>query len=202
MRTLPSRTIECGNGRTVVLRIMRPDDAPAVITLTRGILEEGLFAVTDSDEYRPNEQEERTRIEAFLQRPNNLALVAEGEGVVVGKLTFEGETLRRIAHRGILVIFLAPEWRNCGIGRTLMETLIEWASGHPVIEKLCLSVLSTNTPAISLYRKLGFLDEGCLPREVRSRNGDLIDDLRMYRFVKPVVQAGSAAKAGSGPSIA
>ena len=67
---------------------------------------------------------------------------------------------------------VAKSHRNRGIGRQLMEATIVRCR-ELALEKIELGVYSSNEPAIVLYRKLGFVEEG---RKVRSRLVDGIYD--------------------------
>ena len=44
-------------------------------------------------------------------------------------------------------------------------------------------VVSTNTPAVALYRKLGFAVVGTLPEAFRHRTLGLVDVFVMHRFL-------------------
>ena len=44
-------------------------------------------------------------------------------------------------------------------------------------------VVSTNTLAVALYRKLGFAIVGTLPQAIRNRNLGLVDAYVMHRFL-------------------
>lgn len=46
-----------------------------------------------------------------------------------------------------------------------------------------LGVFSTNHRAISLYKKMGFLEEGRKIFEFKLNDGEYIDDVIMYKFV-------------------
>ncbi len=45
--------------------------------------------------------------------------------------------------------------------------LLAWATADPLIEKVCLEVFTTNIGAIRLYRKLGFVEEGLRPKDIK-----------------------------------
>ncbi|HEY3341065.1 MAG TPA: GNAT family protein, partial [Anaerolineae bacterium] len=60
---------------------------------------------------------------------------------------------------------------------------LEWARTNSLIEKVTLAVFSTNTRAISVYEKMGFLVEGRCPRDMKI-NGEYVDSVLMYQFVK------------------
>jgi RimJ/RimL family protein N-acetyltransferase len=73
-------------------------------------------------------------------------------------------------------------WRGKGVGEGLLNVLMAWAKGNPLIEKVGLSVLSSNTRAIGLYKKLGFIEEGRRPREIKMGPREYVDEILMFRF--------------------
>jgi ribosomal protein S18 acetylase RimI-like enzyme len=73
-------------------------------------------------------------------------------------------------HVASLAIAVAADARGRGIGRRLMEQAIGWAT-RVGIEKIVLSVYPHNEPALSLYRSLGFVEEGRLARHSRKSYG-------------------------------
>ena len=70
-----------------------------------------------------------------------------------------------------------------GIGRMLVNELLDWAEKNPFIEKVSLGVFSTNYRAISLYKSMGFKEEGRKIKEIRMNENEYIDDILMYKFV-------------------
>jgi ribosomal-protein-alanine N-acetyltransferase len=56
-------------------------------------------------------------------------------------------------------IAVFPEHRGKGIGEALTGALIDYSRGA-ALDFLTLEVRAGNTPAVSLYRKLGMLEEG------------------------------------------
>jgi ribosomal protein S18 acetylase RimI-like enzyme len=53
-----------------------------------------------------------------------------------------------------------------------------------MLQKLSLAVFADNSPAIGLYRSLGFIEEGRRIGEYREEDGRLRDDLIMARSVR------------------
>ena len=86
-------------------------------------------------------------------------------------------------HTGKLEIMIDRHARGHGIGRVLMEACMQWAKFNPSIEKLGLSVFTTNARAIHLYEEMGFKEEGRRAREYKMRDGSYRDDVLMYCFV-------------------
>lgn len=73
-----------------------------------------------------------------------------------------------IAHTGHLGMGLVKAHRGRGHGRRLMEAALAAAKGQGV-ERVELEVFASNAPAIALYRKLGFCEEG---RKLKARKID------------------------------
>ncbi len=70
-----------------------------------------------------------------------------------------------------------------GIGKELIEALLDWAEANPLIEKVSLGVFSTNHRAISLYKRLGFIEEGRKIKEFKMSENEYVDDIIMYKLV-------------------
>ena len=183
MARITAQTITASTGEPVIIRSAQPDDAARLLAYVRSVAAETPFFIMEADEFNFTDQQERQWIQDHLDGPGKLALVAEASAAVVGVLSFENGPHRRIAHRGTFGFSVAQQWRGKGIGTALLETLIAWAEANPLVEKIALAVFANNEPAIRLYRKLGFVEEGRRPREMKLGPGQYEDDIMMYRFV-------------------
>ena len=65
-----------------------------------------------------------------------------------------------------------------------LKAPLEWAEANPLIEKVGMSVFSTNADAIRLYRRLGFIEEGRRAKQIKLWPGQFVDKILMGRFVK------------------
>jgi RimJ/RimL family protein N-acetyltransferase len=103
--------------------------------------------------------------------------VAEIEGHVVGAagLDWHGRCGSGLLSLGMWV---APEHRGRGAGSALLDACIAWARTEGA-HKITLEVWPHNEPAIALYRKAGFEEEGYLREQWRRRNGELWDSMVM-----------------------
>jgi GNAT superfamily N-acetyltransferase len=81
-------------------------------------------------------------------------LVAEIGQEVVG--VAEAHPLRARPDEAVLTLFVDQKYRNRGVGRALINELIQWARGHERFSKLVLFVKAANEPAMHLYLRSGF----------------------------------------------
>jgi ribosomal protein S18 acetylase RimI-like enzyme len=73
--------------------------------------------------------------------------------------------------------------RGRGVGRALVEHSLERARAEGFLAMQFNYVVSTNGPAVALYRKLGFAVVGTLPEAFRHRESGLVDVFVMHRFL-------------------
>lgn len=79
---------------------------------------------------------------------------------------------------GEIGMMVAAEHRGRGVGTALMLAAIEWAQQQG-LHKLILGVFPSNEPALALYRKLGFVEEGRRVKHMRRQSGELWDLVEM-----------------------
>ena len=96
---------------------------------------------------------------------------------VVGFALIMPSQMFGLGHSAELAMGVHRDFRRRGIGRRLMDGVIEkaWQSG---LERIELIVWSDNRPAIDLYEKLGFQHEGVL-RNFRFLDGKYTDAVMM-----------------------
>ncbi len=98
-------------------------------------------------------------IAAELDNSLSLWLIAEDdEGRVAGYVGSQSV----MGWSDMMNLAVAPEYRRMGIGKMLVETLVEHLrdAGNTC---LTLEVRQSNAQAIGLYSKLGFVQVGCRP---------------------------------------
>ncbi len=112
------------------------------------------------------------------------SLVACGpDGTVLGEASLFRETNPRRAFAASLGLMVAEETRRQGIGRALLQALLDLADNWLNLQKLELNVFAGNQPAITLYESLGFEIEANL-RQDALQDGKPADGLAMGR-VRP-----------------
>ena len=112
---------------------------------------------------------------------NSLFLVAEVEGKIVGLALCKGNALSRFRHKASLGIGVLKEYWGNGIGNVLLENILSWADTTK-LEKISLIVIETNTKAIQLYKKYGFIEEGLLIKDRIHKDGNYYNTVIMGRI--------------------
>ena len=102
--------------------------------------------------------------------------VATGN-VVVGWCDIVWNQQEGFRHVGRLGMALLSQYRGRGLGRRLAHVTLQ-AARESGIERVELDVFTSNTPAISLYKSLGFVEEG-IKRHARKLDGRYDDNLFM-----------------------
>jgi len=156
----------------ITIRKAEVKDAPCVVEAEREIAQEpGYFCS------QPSELDEKAVIQT-IQSSQSIYLVAEHERQIIGHAFLESYTLQSLRHVADLNIVVHLGWQKKGIGTKLLKQIILWAKNSGVLEKIQLNVRASNTTAISLYKKIGFQEEGRLKNRLKIK--DLyIDDIIM-----------------------
>lgn len=183
MASIEQRTFKTRSGIAFEIRTGLPDDAAAILDYIKPLAAGTEFFVIEPDEFPATVDAERAWIQTHLDDPGQLLLLAIADGSIIGSITFETGSFRRISHRGNLGIAVAESWRGQGVGAALLRSLLDWAQENPTIEKVCLDVFAHNEVAINLYRKLGFVEEGRRVMDIRRGDDDYVDTVMMSRFV-------------------
>lgn len=184
MSYIDPRNMKRKGGGSVLIRTAKPEDAQSLLDLGREVMAERDFTLTEPDELNFTAEQEAAWIRDHLDHPAKIILVAEVSETVVGIIDFANGSRRRNAHAGEFGMSVAKHWREKGIGRALLETLLAWAEANPKLEKVQLTVRATNIRAISLYRSLGFQEEGRRRRDLKLSPNEYVDSVLMGRFVK------------------
>jgi RimJ/RimL family protein N-acetyltransferase len=186
MALIPPISLSLPNHRVCIIRPIEWSDAQGVNDhRLRAWEESNDTAVTNPIEQPCTLAERVESIEKFRADPNALWLAALVDHLYIGGLSFKAHPIRRLAHHGHFGIGLDKPFWNLGIGNALIRALIDWATPHPTIEKLCLGVFATNHRAIALYTKLGFTQDSRRLAEFKLEDGSYIDDIQMSLWLKP-----------------
>ena len=115
------------------------------------------FGSTYAREVRFTDAEWRARVERWNGERGigYLAIDGERECGIAGGLADEEDS----THADLVSMWTDPAHRQAGVGRLLVEAVIEWARLRGVLT-LRLMVTSTNDAAAAFYQRLGFAMTG------------------------------------------
>ena len=165
------KQIKLKDGRDCTLRNGVPEDGQAALDnymLTHG---ETDFLLTYPEECSRTAQQEAELLRAKSESADELELVAEVDGIIVGTAGLSSLGARyKVKHRASFGISIAREYWSLGLGRAMTRACIECAAaaGYSQLE---LDAVSENKRAIALYRSEGFVEYGRNPRGFRSCGG-------------------------------
>jgi RimJ/RimL family protein N-acetyltransferase len=175
-------------GIVVVVKSPDIDAANEIIEFVKSVMAQSEYLLTDADEFTVTIDQQIERIKSFREHPDKLMIAPTVDGKVVGLIDFSVGNRRKISHQGAFGMTVLPSLQNQGIGRMMLESVLEWASTNPRIETVRLRVHAKNLSALALYEKLGFVKEGAEVRGVRYRSGEYDDVILMRREVKQSAQ--------------
>mgnify|MGYP002713094809 CR=1 FL=1 len=133
----------------------------------------------------PSIEKIKDQIHDTLRSDVATQFIAVADDVVIGiVLVHPGQFGDADRHAVGISTYIDKHWRGEGVGKALMQQLLEWATTHPIIERVSLQVYETNTPAIRLYEQFGFAHEGRMRRAYYQR-GRYIDMLIMALLFEP-----------------
>jgi len=170
-------------GEKICLRTGVNKDVINILEHSYTIIAEEEFQITTPDEFYFSEKQGKQWIKEHNDNPDNILIVAESENKIIGMISFRIIPRIKLRHQGAFGLSVDKEWRDKGIGKLLVEILIEWGKDNSLIEKICLEVFSTNQRAIHLYKKLGFIEEGRRVKHVKTKDGEYVDLILMYVLV-------------------
>ena len=144
------------------VREIIPDDAAAYWELRQQIDRETEFLRFEADNYLRTTQHVRGRIELMLATDNQTIFVAEDDNQLIGFLWAAGGLYRHNHHRVHIILGVRQAYYRQGIGTRLLTACEEWAREQR-LQRLELSVMAHNFPALALYGQHGFKIEGTAP---------------------------------------
>ncbi len=162
--------------RDFTIRRAEPADAAALVELGAAVGAEPEGWLISVSSWR-SAADERRYLRALRRFPDAAVFVAESGGRVVGRLSVAREGHPASRHVADLGLMVAATHRRRGVGRALLEAAVDWAR-EAGVRKLELHVFPHNAPAIALYRRFGFAEEGYRRAHYR-RGREYVDAILM-----------------------
>jgi RimJ/RimL family protein N-acetyltransferase len=156
-------------GDGVLLRRLRPDDAPAFASAFADDPQLGARVGFEED---PDEDWFRDSLEGDERSGFQLAVTAGGSDTLVGIVIVHHVEVAQ--GRAEIGFWLAPDARGVGLGRRAVSLLVDWLFDHPWLRRLELTTTPDNAGAMAFAESLGFTREGVLRQRVVER-GKAVD---------------------------
>ena len=113
----------------------------------------------------------------------NFTLGAFEEGNLVGMMTFVRDTGVKDRHKGhIYGVYVTSAQRGKGVGRALIQALIDRAKRDASLEQILLAVATVQTAARQLYRSCGFESFGVEPHALKVGSEYVDEDHMILRM--------------------
>ncbi|MEH3117736.1 MAG: GNAT family N-acetyltransferase [Methylorubrum populi] len=163
------------------IRRLGAEDAPAYRTLRLEALSrhpEAFGAAYDEEALHPLAWTEE-------RLAGNVVLggVSGGDGRLVGTAGLSVPAGLKMRHRGVLWgMYVSPQARRTGVGTALVQALVSEANSR--VEEVTLTVASGNEPALTLYRRAGFIEYGQDLRALKLEGDRYVDETLMRRRLR------------------
>ena len=162
-------------GRTIVLRNARPEDSANLIKYLKATSSETPYLIREPEEITITEEIEEKFIKAKIDSERELMLLAFIDGKHIGNCSLMSiAPYKRYRHRCDVAIALYKEYCGCGIGKAMLQTVLDVAKSVGY-EQAELEVMAENKDAIHMYEKLGFEKFGTFPDNMKYADGTYMD---------------------------
>ncbi|MBS7636203.1 GNAT family N-acetyltransferase [Candidatus Bathyarchaeota archaeon] len=169
------------DGRKVILRTLKWEDLDDLLDLINSLVEEGANILKTEKVSKEEEIEWLSSVLARMKRGEIFCVAAEVEGhLVANSEVMKGTGYSR--HVGFIGIAIKKGFRGIGIGTEMMKALEEHARKIG-LKVLTLAVFANNQHAINLYKKMGFVETGRVPKRF-FKDGTYIDEIIMTKMLE------------------
>lgn len=167
------------DGKEIVLRSARLEEAQMLIDYLKTVSKESRFLVCEPDEITYSSEGEEKFIEAHNNSENSLLILAFVDGEYAGNCSFDSKAgSRRANHRASVGIALFQKYTGFGLGRLMFDRLLK-AIKESGYEQAELTVVSGNDRACHMYESFGFEECGRIPNANKYDDGTYSDDIMM-----------------------
>lgn len=159
----------------ITIREAVPDDAQQIAAALQQVAVETPYLVMNGEGPAIEVEELAHNLADLYDSPNNVLMVAIIENRIVGTASVSASSKKRMEHLGEVGISILKDYWGFGLGKAMMESLIDWSCEGGIIRRLELTVQERNQRAIQLYEKVGFQTEAILPRGTKTDEDEFLD---------------------------
>lgn len=181
MALFEAEVIKLKNGQEIELRPARVSEASLLLSALLDIFATSPYVLTTLETARHKTVADQEKLISNSNEDEHAALiVAVLNGRIVGLINMQGFKDVKRKHRAGFGMSVHHDLRGQGLGEAFLIKLIEVARSMDGLQHLELNVMEVNTPAINLYKKLGFKEVGRYPNAYILEDGSSVDDIAMY----------------------
>lgn len=175
------KKIKSKKGNEITIRMVKWEDLDQLLSMFNELSKENTFLTFKGEKITRNTGIDwLSNVISEIERKNKAFICAFMRNKLTGICwVTRGES--RNEHTGILATAVRKNFRDEGIGKELLKTILE-ESRKLGLKVVYLGVFASNKKAISLYQNLGFQECGRMPKEVFYKNR-YIDGVRMYKEI-------------------
>lgn len=171
-------------GEKLLIRYVQKGDEEIMVNYINTISKEESFISFQGETLTV--EEEREYLEGQLKKIDQkltVHLLVFSNDTLIGISGLDMET-KAMKHVGIFGISIAKEYRGEGIGKLLMQSVLEEGEKNiPQLRIVELGVFANNPIAFAMYKKFGFVQHGSLPQGVL-RKGEYHDHHLMHKVIR------------------
>ncbi|MDO8461110.1 MAG: GNAT family protein [bacterium] len=170
-------------GNNIIIRYPNKDDARAMCDYINILSHEQTFIRFQGEEVSlENEVKYLNSQLEKIEKKQAVQLLVFCDKLLIGISGIDMKD-KTESHEGLFGISIAKEFRREGIGKKLMELVIEEAKNNlSQLKIITLGVFGNNPLAIAIYKKFGFKEFGTLPEGILYKE-KYIDHIYMYKKV-------------------
>lgn len=147
------------------------------------LIEEDAKLLMNKKQTLKDEQDWVKKVLKSVKNKKRVTLIARDGNKIVANTEVELRAFRQ-SHIGKFGIAIRQEYRGIGLGKYIMDEILKLAKKQlPGLKVFWLDVYENNTPAIALYKKMGFKIVGKIPKQIQYK-GKLISEYIMTKSVK------------------
>jgi RimJ/RimL family protein N-acetyltransferase len=171
----------------VTLRLMEPNDKPAILAFTRALPPDDLlFLRTDITENAVVDEWTQN-----IERGVTVTIVADVDGDIIGYASLHHDQAHWTRRVGEIRVLLGARYRGVGLGRRMAQEIFQIGQARG-IKKMAALMTPDQTSARAAFEHLGFQVEALLQDWVIDRNGRPRDVLIMSHDVEGLTDRVSA----------
>jgi RimJ/RimL family protein N-acetyltransferase len=166
------------NSKFLSISRAHPDDASIVIDFVNQIAGETDNLTFGGGEFHLSVDQEKQYFLDLQKSKNSIFIIGKIDSQIVSVADLSSSPIARLEHAGVIGLSVMKDYWHIGVGTAMLQYLISWAEQSKIIRKINLGVRTSNLRAITLYRRMGFIEEGIKTRSMYI-NQKFCDTLKM-----------------------